>query len=120
MIFIDDPDSNELSLKACEFADASGYKYNGERVSYETHMGIVKGYTAGYLQAIADEKAKYQEALKLIDETHRKERSAHLAFIYKRSKEESIMLLEQKLEREGKELLNRSWNGHLSDDESKE
>ena len=107
MIFLDDIDCDELSLKACTYADDVGWKRYGNETPYDVHMASVAGYRDGYRAAIADEKAKYAEAKKLIEETHRKERELHLATIYKRSKEENIKLLENKLTEQGKELLNR-------------
>lgn len=107
MLFIDDVDSNELSLKACAYADDAGWKRYGNEAPYDVHMAFVAGYMDGYRAAIEDEKARYAEAKKLIEETHKKEQKLHIAKIYKRCKEENIALLESKLTEQTKELLNR-------------
>ena len=107
MIFIDDIDGDELSLKACAYADDAGWKRYGNEAPYEVNSAFVAGYMDGYRAAIEDEKKRYAEAKKLIEETHKKERELHLATIYKRSKEENIALLEKQLTEQGKELLNR-------------
>lgn len=107
MLFIDDVDSDELSLKACVYADDAGWKRYGYEAPYEVSNAFCSGYMDGYRAAINDEKNRYAEAKKLIEETHRKERELHLVTIYKRSKEENIALLESKLTKQSKELLNR-------------
>jgi hypothetical protein len=107
MIFIDDVDSDELSLKACVYANDAGWKRYGGEPSYEVNSAFIEGYMAGYRAAIADEKTRYAEAKQLIEETHKKERELYLATIYKGTKEEAIKLLENKLTEQGKLLLDK-------------
>lgn len=107
MIFIDDIDSDELSLKACIYADDAGWNRYGNEAPYEVHSAFVAGYMDGYRAAIEDEKKRYAEAKKLIEETHKKERELQLATIYECSKQENISLLENKITKQSKELLNR-------------
>jgi hypothetical protein len=115
MIFIDDIDSDELSLKACVYADDAGWKRYGNEAPYEVSSAFCSGYMDGYRAAIADEKAKYAEAKKLIEEAHQKERALYLATINKLSKKEIIEHWENKLSEQSKRLLDRMRSERFED-----
>lgn len=115
MIFIDDIDSDELSLKACVYAADAGWQRYGNEAPYEVSTAFCSGYMDGYRAAIADEKARYAEAKKRIEEAHQKEKALYLASVNKLSKEEIIEHWEKKLSERAKKLLDRMRSERFED-----